>query len=55
MKDRNTELKLRKENYNKVRHKMGQEQDGTTKPCRPNSCPVDQEISYFYISQRGPG
>jgi hypothetical protein len=50
VKDRNTELKLRTENYNKIRHKKGQEQEGTKKLCRPNSLSSDEEILYFYIS-----
>jgi hypothetical protein len=44
VKDTNIELKLRTENYNKIRHKRGQEQEGTKKLCRPNSLSVDEEI-----------
>jgi hypothetical protein len=44
VKDRNTELMLRIENYNKIRHKRGQEKEGTKNICRPNNLSVDEEI-----------
>jgi len=44
VKDRNTELKLRTENYNKIRLKRGQEQEGNKKLCRANSFSVDEEM-----------